>query len=668
MATLGTVLRKRLENAVREAHEVADEAAADAVARLAIAEARPPAYLSDQQKALRRRLRAHARSLGDKLHADDTMATGRLAEAVAYEHWHRMLFGRFLVERGLLIHPKHGVPIAGSDLKEQAEEEGFVDEWELVERFAAPTLPAVFEPDDPVLELELDPHFQLRLRKLVTDLPEEVFAADDSLGWTHQFWRATEKKEVNERQVKISAAELPAVTQLFTEPYMVKFLLHNTLGAWWAGKVLAANPDLARNAPNENALRGACALPGIEWEFLRFVREEDGACWRPAAGGFQGWPQRAAAMTYCDPCCGSGHFLIEAFATLAALRQAEESLSPADAACAVLRDNLYGLEIDGRCVEIAAFNVALAAWRLAAGPVDLPVPHIAWVGAPPPLPKSEFVALANGDAELQRGLAALHDLFHQAPLFGSLIELTGGDLVDPTRIARIEQSIRALVEKMRSAEPERAEGAIAARGMADAAAILSRYFTLQATNPPFLGRGRQVAALADHLKSRFDIAKADLATAMFTRMRSLAAAGGTVASVTPQAWLFLGSYEELREALLAQASLNLVAALGPRCFETISGEVVNAALVALTETRTGASTVFVGLDANNAPDPASKAAVLRQGEARVQWQAVQKTNPDSMILTSGQISGSLLSNYADTYHGISTTDYARFGRLYWEIA
>jgi hypothetical protein len=396
MATLGTALRKQLENTIREAREVADEAAADAVARLAIAEGRPPAYLSDTQRALRRRLRAHARSLGDKLHADDTMTTGRLAEAVAYEHWHRMLFGRFLVERGLLIHSKHGVPIAGGDLKELAEEEGFADEWEWVERLSAPRLPAVFRPDDPVLELELDPHFQLRLRRLVTELPEEIFTADDSLGWTYQFWRANEKKEVNERQVKIGAAELPAVTQLFTEPYMVKFLLHNTLGAWWARNVLAANPDLMRNAPNENALREACSLPGIEWEYLRFVREEDGACWRPAAGTFPGWPQRAAEITYCDPCCGSGHFLVEAFGILTALRQAEEGLSTELAARAVLRDNLHGLEIDGRCVQIAAFNVALAAWRLAGGQVNLPVPHIAWVGAPPPLPKPEFWPMATG--------------------------------------------------------------------------------------------------------------------------------------------------------------------------------------------------------------------------------------------------------------------------------
>src|SRR4029077_15945971 len=107
-----------------------------------------------------------------------------------------------------------------------------------------------------------------RLRRL----PGAVVLADDSLGWTYQFWRSAEKKRVNDSQVKIGAAELPAGTQLFTEPYMVRFLLHNTLGAWWAGKVLAAEPALARDAANEDALRAACALPGYAWDYLRFVK------------------------------------------------------------------------------------------------------------------------------------------------------------------------------------------------------------------------------------------------------------------------------------------------------------------------------------------------------------------------------------------------------------
>jgi hypothetical protein len=189
------MLRRQLENTVREAREIADKAAADAVARLAIAASEPPPYLSDKQKALRRRLRAHARSLGDRRDpATGAMTTAKLAEAAAYEHWHRMLFGRFLVDRGLLLHPALGVALSRGELKELAEEEGLPDEWALVERFAAPSLPAVFKPDDPVLQLTLDPHFQLRLRALVAGLPDEVFAADNSLGWTYQLWRAAERK------------------------------------------------------------------------------------------------------------------------------------------------------------------------------------------------------------------------------------------------------------------------------------------------------------------------------------------------------------------------------------------------------------------------------------------------------------------------------------------
>jgi hypothetical protein len=671
MTILSTALRKQLENTIREAREVADEAAADAVARLAIKEARPPAYLSGQQKALRRRLRAHARSLGDKLHDDDTMETGRLAEAVAYEHWHRMLFGRFLVERDLLIHPKHGVPISGGDLRELAEEEGLADEWELVERFAAPTLPAVFKPDDPVLDLELDPHFRLRLRRLVTDLPAEVFIEDDSLGWTYQFWRTAEKKlidqAVKEGRIKIGDTELPAVTQLFTEPYMVRFLLHNTLGAWWAGKVLGANPDLARSARDETTLRTACALPGIDWEYLRFVREVDGEAWRPAAGTFTGWPQRAAEITYCDPCCGSGHFLVEAFNILAALRREEEGLLAGEAARAVLRDNLHGLEIDGRCVQIAAFNVALAAWQFAGGPADLAVPHIAWVGAPPPLPKSEFIALANGDAELQRGLAALHDLFRQAPLLGSLIELTGGDLVDPTRIARNEHSIAVLGEKMRGAEPEQAEGALAARGMADAASNLARTFVLQATNVPFLGSAKQATPLRKFIALHYPEGQQDLYAAFVLRLLRACAPGGSVAVVTPQGWQFLASYERLRFELLSKWVVSQIADLGPAAFQDMNFWAARTALAVITNSRPDLAAEMTTIDASREKTPESKKNQLIGEPIGVIRNTDQIANPKSTISTALVDRGAHLVSYAFIAEGLSSGDNPRFRYRFWEI-
>jgi hypothetical protein len=279
---LSTPLRRALERAIKDARAVAEEAAADAIRRLGVGDAKPPTYLDQAGQELRRRLRAHGRALGDRKAADDTQTMDRLIEAAAYEHWHRRLFARFLAERHLLRHPEHNVLVTLEDCKEFAAEEGLADEWAAAEAYAAEMLPAVFRPEDPVLELEFSPEHQLKLRQLVLGIDAESFQADDALGWTYQFWRALEKDRVNKAGGKIGAAELPAVTQLFTEPYIVRFLLHNTLGAWWAGKVLAGRPDLAAEAPEEATLRAAVRLPGYDFDMLRFVKEgEDTPCWRP---------------------------------------------------------------------------------------------------------------------------------------------------------------------------------------------------------------------------------------------------------------------------------------------------------------------------------------------------------------------------------------------------
>lgn len=237
---LPSTLRSALAGVIKEARIAAEEGARDAIRRLGVAEGKAPEYLSDAEKELRRRLRAHARALGDAFdRTNDTQETKHLNEAAGYAHWHRMLFARFLAERGLLRNPEYDVPVTLEDCRELAEAEGLTDPWAIAERYSAEMLPAVFRIDDPVLALEIDPVHTQKLQKLVMGLDVEVFQAEDSLGWTYQFWRAAEKDAINASGVKIGANELPAVTQLFTEPYMVRFLLHNTFGAWWAGKVLA---------------------------------------------------------------------------------------------------------------------------------------------------------------------------------------------------------------------------------------------------------------------------------------------------------------------------------------------------------------------------------------------------------------------------------------------
>ena len=665
---LPTALRRALEKTVKDARLIADEGARDAIRRLGVADSKTPSYLTDDEKELRRRLRAYARALGDAFDkSDQTQQTKRLVEGAAYAHWHRMLFARFLAERGLLRNPEYDVPVSLEDCRELAEAEDLTDPWIIAERYAASMLPAVFRIDDPVLSIEIDAVQTQKLQRLVTGIDAEVFQAEDSLGWTYQFWRAAEKDAVNKSGVKIGADELPAVTQLFTEPYMVRFLLHNTLGAWWAGKVLAAYPTLAQTAADESELRGACSLPGYSFDMLRFVRESEDGPWRPAAGTFPGWPQEAMAITMLDPCCGSGHFLTESLAILAALRQADEHLSPTDAVAAVLRDNLHGLEIDGRCVQIAAFAVALSAWRICGWQI-LPVPHIAWVGAPPPLPKREFMALADGETGLEYALAALHDLFAQAPVLGTLLETSGVDLFEAEKLKEIECLLGPLLAKARRAEPESIEGVVAARGMADAAMLLHRKYTLQVTNVPYLGRGKQAPQLANYIERRFSSARADLATAMLARMRNLLTPNGTLSAVTPQNWLFQGSYQDFRIETASETKIDILATLGPRAFKTISGEVVNASLITASKVAPSCLSSYAGINCNDGKDAEAKKAKLTHGQLTIIAQETVFKNEKNRIAAVKVTSLPSLSRYADVYVGFQNGDTPRWVVFFWEIA
>jgi hypothetical protein len=341
-------------------------------------------------------LRAHARSLGDPLH-QGAQAITRLIGEIAYEHWHRMLFARFLAENELLMY--EGVAVTLEECDELAEEAAGLGEkasgWALAAKLASTMLPQVFRVGSPVFELTPAAEYQRELEGLLAGLPGEVFHASDSLGWVYQFWQTDNKERINRSEVKIGADELPAVTQLFTEPYMVSFLLDNSLGAWWAARRLTET-DLA-SAETEQALRNKASLPGVPLEYLRFVKDETTGHWTPAAGIFDTWPESLAELKTLDPCCGSGHFLVAALLMLAPMRMELEGLSARNAVDAVLRENLSGLEIDQRCVELAAFALALTAWRYpdAGGYRPLPELQLACSGLPISVAKDEWKALAR---------------------------------------------------------------------------------------------------------------------------------------------------------------------------------------------------------------------------------------------------------------------------------
>ena len=693
MASLARDLRKELEKTVKQARRVAEAGAQKVLEQLGVQHHEPYGSMSLEQRTLRNRLRAHSRQLGD--HRDSqkgTQTISRLMQECAYEHWHRMLFARFLAETDLLIEPQSGVAITLEECRELAQDKG-ADWLGLASDYAERMLPQIFRKDDPVLEIALPAETRSELEDLLKCLTTPVFEAGDSLGWVYQFWQADKKDEVNKSEVKIGGDELPAVTQLFTEDYMVLFLLHNTLGAWWAGKVLAANPCLAASAQDEDALRAACKVGEIDWTYLRFVRDkaDDGTegLWHPAAGVFEGWPKVAKNLTMLDPCMGSGHFLVFALPILTAIRMAEEGLSQSAAVDAVLKDNLFGLEIDPRCTQIAAFNLAFAAWRLV-GYRPLPQPNLACSGLAIGVTKAEWLKLAEKavtaadpaakrdllgveknlltvglEERVKNGLEALYDLFAKAPWLGSLIDprRAGGDIFREgfDKLEPLLASILAAADT-----DDAREMAVAAQGMAKAAELLGKSYTLVVTNVPYLGRSKQSEVIKEYCDLAHSNSKADLGACLAARCIGACSSGGTIAVVAPQTWLYLGPYRKFRVELLQKFRWNFVGWLGPKAFQTSLWD-FNISLVSLTRAKPIDDALMMTWDASDSPDPASIQHALTTRDGAANEQAKNLNNPDERVLFNASEQTSCLGDHAISLKGIATGDLQRFVVRFWEV-
>jgi hypothetical protein len=221
-----------------------------------------------------------------------------------------------------------------------------------------------------------------------------------------------------------------------------------------------------------------------------------------------------------------------------------EELNARDAVDAVLRDNLYGLELEPRCVEIAVFALVLAAWTYPGtdGYRPLPPIHVACSGLALSHKESEQLKLASGSARLRAGMTVLCEAFMDAPVLGSLIDPrheAKGDLasVDYEELTPI---LDAVLRKEAMLEDDMgAEAAIAAQGLAEAAAILAQRYDLITTNPPYLAGGKHDDKLKAFCERYYPLAKNDLANVFLERALEGCKPGGVVQFVMPQNWLFL---------------------------------------------------------------------------------------------------------------------------------
>ena len=403
--------------------------------------------------------------------ADKTQAIDHLTQELAYEYWHRMLFARFLAENHLLMHPD-GVAVSLEECEELATSERAPNGFVLAARYASRMLPQIFRTDDVLLEIEFAPEQRLALEKLLASLPRETFLADDSLGWVYQFWQTKKKDEVNKSGDKIDGRTLPAVTQLFTEHYMVQFLLHNTIGAWWCARHgiqgLRAGRACRRARPRSRWSTSA----GRTTARRRRARSRAGRsrsrssrCSTPAAAAGISWWRRST----CSCRCGC--------TTRGCPRQ--------DACDAVLRENLFGLELDPRCTQIAAFALALAAWKYPGadgqplGYRPLPPLNIACSGQGVVGSKEEWAKFARtATAGSARGWSGSTTCSRRPR--------TSARCIDPRTVTEdlfalgfdtLRGTVERALKKIEARDdPDRAALGVAAQGIALAASLMSREF------------------------------------------------------------------------------------------------------------------------------------------------------------------------------------------------
>ncbi len=667
MPALDSKLRSQLDGVCQDAREIAEAAAVSALKKRAVDAPEPFPHFAAKDKKLRNQLRARGRQAGDVRQDNKTQGIEQLTQELAYEYWHRMLFARFLAENHLLMHPVDGVAVNLEECEGAAKSEGAANGFVLAARYASKMLPKVFRTDDVLLEVEFSPEHRLALEKQLAKLPCQTFLADDSLGWVYQFWQSKKKDEINKSGKKIDGRTLPAVTQLFTEDYMVQFLLHNTIGAWWCarhGVGQAFQPEKR----------------DVRLESLTYLRWRDDGT--PAAGTFAGWPKTFKEFKLLDPCCGSGHFLVAAFNLLVPLRMHDERLPAREACDAVLRENLFGLELDPRCTQIAAFALAVAAWKYPdeegqpLGYRELPPLNIACTGIGPQATEDEWLRLAEQSGKpmtalsrepILNGLRNLHALFSNAPTLGSLIDPNqlSADLISADYETLHPYLAAAL--KAETSDDDAHERAVAAAGMVKATELLAGEYTLVITNVPFLGYREMDDLLLKHVATLFPDERGDLGYCLWRRFHSFIAQGGTTALVTLQHWLSLRSYTRMRENLLTTFGIGAIAHLGTGAFETISGAKVNVTLTVATRSSAPMASDISLLDAANWTNPTEKAMRLKNGALTVTSQKKQYANPDHRISFGNLTELPCLSEYADCLAGIMNGDSPKFIRNFWEL-
>lgn len=391
--------------------------------------------------------------------------------------------------------------------------------------------------------------------RMVNEIPEEDWQdAVQIIGWMYQFYNIEPKAKVFSKTggAKITKEEIPAATQLFTPEWIVKYMVENSLGKLW----IEGHPDENLKANWKYYLDEAEQEPAVEAE-LQKIRTEYANI-------------KPEDIKIIDPCMGSGHILVYAFDVLMQIYIAN-GYSERDAAKSILENNLYGLDIDDRAGQLAYFAVMMKARKYSRRILNAEItPNVFSIQESSFMDDSLIAFAAGKDHEIELDLIGIRNVFVDAKEYGSTLSVPKFDF----------DRLYARVEEIRNYFPE----SIFEIGYRELvieklfylikqAEILHQKYDVTITNPPYMATSGMNSKLNTFVRKNFPDSKNDMFAIFIEKCGDMVRKNGYQAMITQHAWMFLSSFEKLRNKLHSSSIINMIH-LGARAFDEIGGEVV----------------------------------------------------------------------------------------------
>ncbi|MDO5138371.1 MAG: BREX-1 system adenine-specific DNA-methyltransferase PglX, partial [Oscillospiraceae bacterium] len=424
-------------------------------------------------------------------------------------------------------------------------------------------LPGMFQRIDDYTELLL-PDYLLRkgsvIEQMVTTIPEEDWTDQvQIIGWLYQYYNTEPKDKVfadQKKGIKVSKENIPAATQLFTPDWIVHYMVENSLGRLW----LEGHPNNILKSEWKYYLDEAEQEPEVQVQ-LAAIRKEYAVL-------------KPEEIRVIDPCMGSGHILCVLFDVLVCIYE-DYGYTAREAAAKIVENNLWGLDIDERAAQLSYFTVMMKARQYDRRFFTRKVqPHVYaieesnGITSAPMYDMGLNLSQEEYDEAVKQALRLVEEM-HDAKEYGSLVSITPADwnLLRRFAVPREDNG------QLRLDVHGEIEASARLQQLINIGEALGQQYHSVVTNPPYMGNNGMSSKLSDFVKRYYPDSKADLFAAFIEKCSMMVSKRGFAAMITQHAWMFLASYESLRNKIQNERIINL-AHLGPRAFDEISGEVV----------------------------------------------------------------------------------------------